>query len=162
MVEMIIQYWLIILISVIVFMFTYWRLVFRGTIDIFDVSISFYHKYLLEEESLFNKIYFTKKNTLQVPRFKQIAWLLMILFIDVVLMIIIAFIGTITMQEVIVKLTLNFVSISAIVGMIIWILGIIVVYIQAKKCAKNQKLLNELEISRLIKEIGDKHPNFWA
>lgn len=160
--SMIIEAWIAVVMTIIVFMYLYWHVFFRGPIDLFDVSILFYHKYLLEEKSILNKLFITKQNTMEDPRFKQIAWLFMFLFMDSVLMIISAIIATITMQKPVISFIITYIRISFFSGLMMYTLCLLIVVVQARKCSKRSELLSSVEYAKLTKEINGKHPNFYS
>lgn len=149
-------FWLLICI------FYYYRWVLNGSSFIYNPSRVFYHKYLLEEKSILNKIYFTKNNTYENPRIKQISFIFAISFFILTLILVLTIISTSIRNFEIILFILYANGLFAGIGFATMFVSSLIIVLQSKKCEISQELLKDAEVYQLDQEIIKKHPSFWT
>jgi len=125
-------------------------------------SYIFFQRYLLDKKSILNKVFITKANNSLVPRYKQTAIMLVILNFIILLMLVMAIIGSINGQRSMIEFVFYFNLSCFIFEILIFGFVIFIMHIQVKQCDKKQKTLSTSEIAKIIKEIQDKHPGFFG
>jgi len=152
-----------ILLSLLNNLFIYWKFMYFA--DYYNDSNSSYvflNRYLLDKKSILNKVFITKAEKCLVPRYKQTAIMFVILDFIILLMLVMAIIGSINGQRSMIKFVFYFNLSCFIFEILIFGFVIYIMHIQAKQCDKKQKTLSTSEIAKIIKEIQDKHPGFFG
>ncbi|PKK93198.1 MAG: hypothetical protein CVV61_05840 [Tenericutes bacterium HGW-Tenericutes-6] len=158
--EMISTTWALFVFWLLICVFYYMRWVLAGSSFTYDPSIVFYHKYLLDKKSILNKLYFTKKSTYTSPRIKQTSFMFGLFLCILVILLIFTVISTIINNETVTLFVYYFNIVLVSLGFISFLISIFVIRYQARKCMKKQLLFQDSELSELLKEIKERHPDF--
>ena len=157
----IIESWKIVIGYITLLAIIYWKFVYYGPNGTFNYSSVFLNKYLLSENSKYNKLYPTKKNNFSHPRILQTTTMLMVTIITLVLITAITLIMTILRQDSIIKVMYNFIFIIAVSSLLTNFIILIIKIIQMFICSKKEKTMEAQEINDLMNEISKKHAEFY-